>query len=178
MPDTAATAAFVSAGVALVVGVLNPVLSSRKADQRLREQLAHERWLKTREERVELIYSVARALTSAQRATDEVVALWSQDVPWADELRVAASRTQWDRVEDLRQARARLAIRFAPRTKIFRAFDAAQIAQNDFRHLLGEYEAGKRLTEVDYEELRAVAVAARRAWLDEARVLLDTDPVD
>jgi hypothetical protein len=178
MSDTAATAAFVSAGVALLVGVLNPVLSSRKADQRLREQLAQERWLKIRDERVELIYTVARALTSAQRATDEVVALWSQGVPWDAEERIAASDTQWDRVEDLRQARARLAIRYAPKTPIFKAFDEAQVAQNEFRHLLEEYEAGKRLSDVEYEELRATAVKARRAWLDEARVLLEPDSVD
>jgi hypothetical protein len=173
--ETAAIAAYVSAGVALTVGVLNPLLSNHKADQRLRRQFEHERWMKTRDERIDLIYGVTRALTSAQRATDEVAALWRAGVSWDDDRRKAASETQWDRVEELRQARARLAIRYSPDAPIFSAFDAAQVAQNEYRHLLEKYEKGKRLSDVDHDRLRAVAVAARRKWLDEARRALDED---
>jgi hypothetical protein len=178
MTDAAAIAAFVSAGVALAVGLVNPFLSNRRADERLRAQLDHERWMKTREERVELIYGVAQALTSAQRATDEVVGLWKVGVPWADERRLAASATQWDRVEELRQARARLAISYSHTTPIFRLFDAAQMAQIEYRQMLDQYERGQRLPEVRHDALRSKAVAARRKWLDEARAVLDADRRD
>jgi hypothetical protein len=133
MGDTAAIAAFVSAGVALTVGVLNPLISNKTADRRLREQLAHEekrlreqlaheRSVRRREELRDLIYGAARALTSAHRALEEVSDMWRDGVPWADERRIAASRTQWDRIEDVRQARALLAIRFEQGDPIFFRF--------------------------------------------------------
>jgi hypothetical protein len=148
LPDTVAITAFASAGVALTVGLASPLLSNRMADRRLSKQLAHERWMKSREERVQLLDSVAQALTSTQRATDEVVALWEDGVAWDDDRRIAATATRWDRLEDLRHARARLALRYPREAKIFERFDAAQQAQNVYRGLLKRYERGDAFSNV------------------------------
>ena len=66
---SAETAAYVAAGVALLVGLANPFITNLMAARRQRRELQHDRDMRVREDLVQVVDDATQALVRSRRGT-------------------------------------------------------------------------------------------------------------
>jgi hypothetical protein len=170
--DLATAAPYVAAGVALVVGVVNPWATNRLAARRQREQLDHDRSMRRREEIITLIGDATTAGSRRFYVTDRAMDLWrstiAYDAPQSREVeneRIAV-------VEQLRGAWGRIEVRFPQDSDVRQYFNEWRTALDAYSAMvrLG-YEAGRPyLPEMmEVQERRRLAGQAADRWLEAAR---------
>jgi hypothetical protein len=170
--STSTAAPYVAAGVALAVGLLNPWLTNWLGGRRQRDQLAHDRALRSRDEIIALIGDAASAASTRFYLTDRARDLWQQDVGWDDPQPQEIDRERVAAVEKLRDAWGRVEIRFPQDSAVRQRFEEWRTELDRYSNLVRwGYRTGLPYVPemMKVEERRNAATVAADAWLTTAR---------
>jgi hypothetical protein len=161
----------VAAGVALVVGLLSPIVTSFMANRRQRIELREARFNRTRDDSVKVVEEAAIAFSRARRALERLQQLWLREVrPTSDDGKEAFSE-QRAALLGLRNATGLLSLRFADDDVMTTSFWEARRALDAYRRQLRGYRTDRSFrSEVDaVEAARIRLLGLEDRWLDAAR---------
>jgi hypothetical protein len=167
MPEIAAVAAFVSAGVALAVGIVNPLVAARTARNRQREQFEQERWLRQRDEVVAVLDTSADAASRCYRICQTTKALWKTGTDSSSENAARVVDGRHEAFEELIVASGRLALRFESESQIRVAYEVLFRALSRYDRTLHPFDRGEAWNDLDggdAEEAEERAEVAMGGW--------------
>jgi hypothetical protein len=170
--DAATVAPYVAAGVALVVGLVNPTVTNRLAARRQREQLDHDRAMRRRAEIISLLEDAANAGSKGLLVTDRKIDLWRDGIDPEDGRAQHVESERLAAVETLRDTWGRMEIRFPDDAAVRRQFGEWVERLDAYRIAVRKgYERGLDLGQQIQEirVLRAAAAEAADVWLAMAR---------
>jgi hypothetical protein len=177
----------ITAAAAVAVAMLTVLTTDRRQDKQLAHdserqaaEIKHQRLLKGREELIELLEGAAVALGAGRRAQETVSGLWRREVdpdsPEAREGLALHTRS----VEQVREARAKLLLRYDAEEAVAHAYREANLKLDDYRRTLRGYATRESYPEarVSIAELRRQLINAEVAFLAVARAELDARRLD
>lgn len=136
---SAETAAYVAAGVALLVGLANPFITNLMAARRQRRELQHDRDMRVREDLVQVVDDATQALVRSRRGTESLHTLWKTGQPVEGPNSEAVMTARQQSVEGTRYARSRLATRFGEDSPIVDAYMQALTDVDAYAHSLAGF---------------------------------------
>jgi hypothetical protein len=152
----AQTAAYVAAAVALLVGIVNPLVSAASARRRSGEQFAHERKMRVRDENLQALDEATVRLATAWRFVERLGIYWKAGNDWKSQKVRSVVDEHNASIHDVRAAESRLTVRFGAESEVCKAYTDALTKTTEVIKAMEPWAAGDpfdaHLEEVQGEE--------------------------